>query len=174
MLQKKSLIWLNVVALVGLAAWGQEKPNFTGSWELAAIERDGLLFGLANLSRRPKSGCIKKPKLMIKMISWDQTLGTQTLELSYTTDGKAGIVGYRIDADRTKAPVNGSAHWEGNRLVYEQEHVNAQKGTPRRIIRTCTLDASGSKFVTNEVYWMAGGDRRLKAKWTWEKKNGTP
>jgi hypothetical protein len=100
--------------------------------------------------------------------------GFRTVELTYNTNGKKGTVGYLTHSDGTKDPVLGSAHWEGNRLVYEQEHPNAKDGAPRRIIRTCTIEADGPKLVAEQVYWMVGMDQSIEAKWIWAKKSGTP
>jgi len=58
--------------------------------------------------------------------------------------------------------------------VYEQEHPNAKDGAPRRIIRTCTIEADGPKLVAEQVYWMVGMDQSIEAKWIWAKKSGTP
>jgi hypothetical protein len=165
---------LGVAALMGLAAFGQGKPNFSGTWELTEVDRDGARFRAGKSFKETQIWVHQEPKLAIKMIVWDETLGYRTLELNYNTNGTKGTVGYRSRPDGTKDPVLGSAHWEGNRLVYEQEHPNARAGEMRRIIRTCTLEADGPKLVAEQVQWMVGTVESTEAKWYWAKKSGTP
>lgn len=171
---QKSPCRLLVAALLGWTALAQQKPNFTGTWELTKVERDGSTFQAGKHLKETQIWMHEEPQLTIKVMSWDENLGYLTFELSYTTDGKAGPVGYLTRPDGTKKPINGSAHWEGNRLVYEQVYTDPPNGHPSRLIRTCTFDPNGPKIVSDEVYWLAGNDRRTEAKWTWEKKTGTP
>jgi hypothetical protein len=160
--------------LFAMAAFGQDKPDFTGTWELTMIERGGRKIPAGTNFKETQIWVYQEPKLSIKIITWDETLGYRTVELTYTTNGEPGIVGYRIGPDGTKNPVNGSARWDGQRLIYEQVHSNPKTGAPRRIIRTCTLDRNGPKIVAHTVDWMTGSDVRSESTWTWEKKTRTP
>jgi len=165
---------LAVAALIGVAAFGQGKPNFTGTWELTEIDRYGMKLPAGKTFKETQIWVHQEPKLTIKMMVWANEFGYRNLELTYNTNGTKGAVGYRSGPDGTKDQVLGSAHWEGNRLVYEQEFPNAKTGQLRRIIRTCTIEADGPKLVAEEVYWMAGTDQSMAEKWTWAKKSGTP
>jgi len=157
-----------------MAAFGQDKPNFTGTWELTAIDRGGARILAGKTFKETQIWVHQEPKLNIKIITWDGALGYRTVELAYTTNGQTGMVGYLIEADGTKNPVNGSARWDGQRLVYEQVHSNQKTGRPRRIVRTCTLDRNGPKIVARAVHWMTGSDIPNESTWTWEKKTLTP
>jgi hypothetical protein len=116
----------------------------------------------------------QEPEIKIKMLTSNGTSGLQTSEVTFNTNGTKGTVGYITRPDGTKNKVVGSAHWEGTRLVYEQEIPEAKDGLPRRIIRTCTLEADGPKLVAEQVYWIVGMDQSIEAKWSWAKKSGTP
>jgi hypothetical protein len=169
MIQKKSLF---TAALLGLAALGQQKPNFTGTWELSKIDRDGNTITPGTRFKETQVWVHRDQKLTITMRGWDDTRGYWTVELSYTIDGKAGPVGYATGRDGKKSPISGSARWEGNRLVYEQDHDTGH--SPSRIIRSCTFDPNGPKIVSDSLTWLAGKEQPYRDKWTWEKKNDTP
>jgi hypothetical protein len=174
MIRKKSLKCLGLAALIGAAACAQDKPNLSGAWELISVERDGRTFPLGSSFKETFVWNHQEPKLAIKMLMWHESRFS-TLEFSYTTDGKFGLVGYRPKPDGTREPaVNGSAHWEGNQLVYEQIHIHPNEGSPRRIIRTCNLVDNGTRIVTHEVYWLQGSDERHEGSWTWKKKTDAP
>jgi hypothetical protein len=171
---RASLQRIGLLALAGLAGFGQAKPDFSGTWELSTVVRDGRIFRAGENFKETQIWTHKEPRLAIKMMVWDSNSGYVTLELSFATDGKPGPVGYRLHPDGSKTQVNGSAHWEGDRLVVEHELLNPAKGAVRKIIRTCGLEGNGQKLVADQIYWMEGSERRLDAKWTWEKKSGTP
>ena len=154
-----------------VAAFGQDKPDFTGTWELTMIERDGRKIPAGTNFKETQIWVHQEPKLSIKILTWDATLGYRTVELAYTTNGETGMVGYLIAPDGTKNPVKGSARWDGQRLIYEQVHSNPEKLGPRRIIRTCTLDRNGPKIVAHSIHCMTGSEERSESTWTWEKKN---
>lgn len=163
-----------VAVLFAIAAFGQNKPDFTGTWELTTIDRGGTLIPAGKTFKETQIWVHQEPKLSIKIITWDGALGYRTVELTYTTNGQTGMVGYLIEADGTKNPVNGSARWDGQRLIYEQVHSNTKTGHPRRIVRSCALVGNGSKIVADAVHWMTGSDVRSESIWTWEKKTRTP
>lgn len=169
-----SLRLLAVAALMGVAAYGQGKPNFTGTWELTEIDRDGMKVRAGTTFKETQIWVHQEPKLTIKMMISDEKGEYRTVDLTYNTNGTKGTVGYKSRPDGTKDPVLGSAHWEGNRLVYEQEHPKAKAGEPRRIIRTCTIEADGPRLLADEVLWMAGMDQSIEDKRYWAKKSGTP
>jgi hypothetical protein len=165
---------LAVAALMGPMVFGQGKPNFTGTWELTEIDRYGMKLVAGKTIKETQIWVHQEPKLTIKMMVWADEFGYRNLELTYNTNGTKGAVGYRSRPDGTKDEVLGSAHWEGNRLVYEQEFPNAKTGQLRRIIRTCTLETDGPKLVAEQVQWMAGTVESTEAKWTWTKKSSAP
>jgi hypothetical protein len=154
--------------------FGQQKPDFSGTWELTTVERGGKRIQAGTNFKETQIWVHHEPTLTIKMMVWDTQSGYLTVELTFKTNGETGVVGYLVRPDGTKTPVNGSARWDGQRLVYEQVHTNPAKHEPRRIICTCTLDPNGQKIVTDEVYWIAGSDQRLEARWTWERKTRAP
>jgi hypothetical protein len=170
MRKNRALAFLAVPALMGVTALAGDKPNFTGTWEVTRIERsDGMRMN-AN-GRETQIWVHQEPKLNIKIKMWDQSLGFLTVELDYTIGGQPGT---RINSQGAKDSATGTARWEGNRLVYEQNIPNPRKDWPRRIIRTCELADGGSKMVCHEAYWLAGEDQRRESTWYWDKKSGTP
>jgi hypothetical protein len=179
MIPNKSHINFAAATLLGVAAFGpafgEDKPNFSGAWELVTIERYGQTVAAGRNFKETFIWTHHEPKIIIKMILWDSSIGSRTSEITYTTDGKPGNIGFLRESDGTKSPINGSAHWEGNRLIYEQEFpTRLQGGVPRKIVRTCTLEANGTKLVHKEVFWLPGSEESHEATWTWEKKTGTP
>jgi hypothetical protein len=160
-----------VLLVAGMAAASaDDKPNFTGVWELTSIERDGATIpaGGGNAFGETQVWQLEGPKLTIKMTSRRQNTSTVT-ELAYSIGGEAGVVGHRVRADKSNPPINGSAHWEGTKLVYEQEMVNPSPNGVRRIIRTCALDGSARKLACDMAYWMGESSQRLEEKWALEK-----
>jgi hypothetical protein len=175
MSQRSALaVLLAVPVLMASAGFSQARPDFSGTWELTTIESDGKKIPAGNTFKETQIWVHQEPKLSVKIMTWNERLGYRTLELAFLTNGTGGPVGYRIQTDGKKAPVNGSAHWEGNQLVLEQALVNPVQGAPSRIIRSCTLDANGSKIVADTVYWMPGSDQRHQERWYWERKIGKP
>jgi hypothetical protein len=173
-MQRFSLLLLVGAALIGVAAYGQGKPNYSGTWELTRIERNGMKIPAGKTFKETQIWTHREPKLNIKIMTWEETLGYRTLNLTYDVNGNAGFVGYLVHADGTKEPVNGSAHWDGNRLVYEQEFPNASKGGLSHIIRTSTLTDKGQTLVLQQVDRMAGENQKHEALWFYDKKSGTP
>jgi hypothetical protein len=161
---------LAAAALAGWAASGQGKPNYSGTWELTTIERSGMKITAGKTYKETQVWVHEEPKLNLKIMVWEEKSGYRTLDLTYTTNGATGLVGYLARPDGTKAAVNGSARWDGNRLVYEEEIPTATKGAPRRIIRTCTLEEKGQKMIFHQVYWMAGENASREEQWLYEKK----
>ena len=94
--------------LIATATFGQNKPDFSGTWELATIERNGNKVTAGTNFKETQIWQHNDPKLTIKMMVWDGFLGYRTVELTYTTNGETGIVGYLTRPDGTKNPVNGS------------------------------------------------------------------
>jgi hypothetical protein len=111
----------------------------------------------------------QEPKLNMRIMRWEQILGYLTSELTFIISGQARTVGH-LNSFNGVNPVSGSAHWDGNHLVYEQNISNPEKGYPRRIIRTCALKGDGSKVVVQEVVWLAGEDHSRTSTRYWEKR----
>jgi hypothetical protein len=68
--------WLRYAVLVvaGMAVFAEEKPGFTGVWELVAIERGGKTIpaGGGNAYGETQVWQLEGPKLTIKMTSRNQ------------------------------------------------------------------------------------------------------
>jgi hypothetical protein len=108
-------------------------------------------------------------KLKIKMLLQSSS-GLTTLELQYTTDGKAGPVGVIRRASGVEDLVDGSAHWDGDRLIYEQGVHDAAKGTTFHIIRSLKLEKNETSMKADQVQWLEPGGAKRTQKWFWEKK----
>jgi hypothetical protein len=152
-------------------ALGQNKPDFTGTWELTTIERDGQTFMTSEINVGETHTIVhQEPKLTIKMTLRRKDSANRTSELVYTTDGSTGQVGYLAGADGVKTSVNGSARWEGQTLVYEQQFPNKKQNQLSRLIRYMQLEKDGTRLSARQVYWLEGREEKLEAKWTWEKR----
>jgi hypothetical protein len=163
-----------LAAVTGMAAPAGDKPNLTGVWELTTVERDGMTLPAGdNTFGETQVWSHDGPKLTIKMTTRSQGKSSVT-QLSYTLDGKIGVVGYRVRADKGNPPINGSAHWDGDRLVYEQEFVDPAPTGIRRIVRTCSLGERAQWLTCEQLLWMAGSDERREAKWKFEKAQERP
>jgi|ERR1051326_5568327 hypothetical protein len=156
-------------------AFGQGRPNYSGTWELTRIERsDGMKIPAGRTFKETQIWVHQEPKLNIKIMTWEDKLGYRTVDVTYDTNGKAGLVGYLMRPDGGKEPVNGSARWNGNRLVHEQETPNNEKGATRRMISTAALTDNGQRLLVQQVYWLVGESEKREAQWFYEKKSGTP
>jgi hypothetical protein len=175
MLGTSLLRWPVAAALAAGLITGQPKPNYSGAWELTRIERsDGMKLTAGKTFKETQIWTHREPKLNLRIMVWEKDLGYRTVDLAYDTAGAAGLVGYLVHADGTKEPVNGSAHWDGNQVVYDEEIPNAKVGAPRRIIRTCILEDNGRSMIMRQVYWIAGENTKREAQWFYEKKRDTP
>jgi hypothetical protein len=160
-----------MTVFLAVVAAGQNRPNLTGTWELTSVERDGQTFSPAKTNSGETHVIVhREPKLTFNMTLRRKGSANRTVELAYTTDGVAGQVGYKIGADGARTPINGSAHWEGQTMVYEQQFPNAKQNQLSRIIRYLQLEKGGTRLSARNVYWLEGRQEKLEAKWTWEKK----
>jgi len=98
----------------------------------------------------------QEPRLKIKMLL-DRTAGPTTLDLQYTTDGKTRPVGVVKRASGVENTVDGSARWDGNKLIYEQGVHDAAKGTVFHVIRSLKLEKNGTSMVADEGHWLEPG-----------------
>src|SRR5262245_925614 len=135
---------------IGSTVSGQTKPNFTGSWEYVARENGGNRVNAVN--KETHIFVHQEQKLKIRMLL-ETSSGPATSEIQYTTDGKAGEVGYIQRANGARDKVDGSAHWEGDRLIYEQRVHDSAKGTIFHIIRSLKLEKDGMSMMADEVFW---------------------
>jgi hypothetical protein len=78
------------------AAYGQTRPNFSGTWEFVGLERGGRRITFSTpgntLNKETHIFAHQEPRLKIKMLL-DRTAGPTILDLQYTTDGKTRPVG---------------------------------------------------------------------------------
>ena len=155
-----------------MAFAGQMKPDFTGSWEFTGIEENGQRFPPRSGFKETQVWAQRESNLNIKMTIFSN--GYYSLDLAYVIGGKRGPVGSGVSGAGRKDPVNGSAYWEGDRLVYEQEHPNAEKGAIKRIVRSVHLEKDGTEMVADQTYWVAGSDKKLEQKCYWQKKRDLP
>ena len=115
----------------------------------------------------------REPGIHIKMMVMPQQGTYWGLELEYVTDGKKRLVGYKTLQDGKQQPVYGSAHWDGDRLVYEQEHPSA-KNSASRIIRSLRITNNGDEMIGDQDYWIVGSEKKREEVWHWEKKHDLP
>jgi hypothetical protein len=160
--------WLALPLLLSFAAFAQKKPNLTGTWELTAVERDGKRLTSV---KETQIFTHNEAKLTIKMLLVDPF---RTEEVAITIGGAEGPIGYLTGANGTKEPVNGSARWDGDKLIFEQKFPNAKPGSPLRIIRSIHLEKNGMEMVADQVYWLVSQPTKREAKWYWAKKLDTP
>jgi hypothetical protein len=173
---KRLSSWLAVGSLILGSVCGQTRPNFTGAWEFVGVEKEGRRITFSTpgntLTKETHIFAHQEPNLKIKMLL-EHSSGLTTLELQFTTDGKRGPVGVRR-ASGVENTVDGSAHWEGDRLVYEQGVHDAAKGTVLHIIRSLRLEKRGTLMVADQVNWLEPGGPKYISKWFWEKKPQAP
>jgi hypothetical protein len=159
------------------AVSGQTRPNFTGAWEFVGVEREGKRITVSTpgntLNKETHIFTHQEPKLKIKMLLRSSARLT-TLELQYTTDGKTGPVGLIKRASGIEDTVDGSAHWEGNRLIYEQRVHDSAKGTVFHVVRSLKLEKNGTWMVADQVNWREPGGSKTTSQWFWEKKPTAP
>jgi hypothetical protein len=172
-----SLICLAAATWIVSAVSAQTRPNFNGAWEFVAVERDGLRLTFSTpgnkLQKETHIFTLQDAKLKIKMLL-ENPAGLTTLELQYTTDGKVGPVGVIQRAAGREDKVDGSAHWEGDRLIYEQGVHNSANGTVFHIIRSLKLQGNGTSMMADEVHWLEPGGAKATSKVFWEKKTNAP
>jgi hypothetical protein len=170
-------LWLAAGFTIVSTVSGQTTPNFNGAWEFVAVERNGNRITPSTpgntLGKETHILIYKEPTLKIKMLMESGT-GLTTLELLYTIDGKAGPVGEIQRPDGTHDPVDGSAHWEGDRLIYEQGVHDSSKGTVFHIIRSLKLEKDGMSMMADEVVWREPGGAKSTSRRFWEKKPHAP
>jgi hypothetical protein len=156
---------------------GQTRPNFNGTWEFDAVERNGNRISRSTpgntLGKETHILEYKDATLRIKMLM-EGGSGLTTLELHYITDGRVGPVGEIQRPNGTHDPVDGSAHWEGDRLIYEQGVHDSSKGTVFHIIRSLKLEKDGMSMMADEVIWRDPGGAKSTSKRFWQRKTHTP
>jgi hypothetical protein len=159
------------------AVYGQTRPNFTGAWEFVGVEQEGRRITFSTPDNRLEKNTLifahQEPKLKIKMLLQSSS-GLTTLELQYTTDGKTGPVGVIRRASGREDTVDGSAHWEGDRLIYEQGVHETARGTVFHVVRSLKLEKNGTSMVADQVNWREPGGAKFTSKWFWEKKPQAP
>jgi hypothetical protein len=174
---KRLSSWLATGSWMLSSVCGQIRPNFTGTWEFVAVEREGRRITFSSpgnpLTKETHIFAHQEPNLKIKMLL-EHSSGLTTEEVQYTTDGKRGPVGVIRRASGVENTVDGSAHWEGDRLVYEQEVHDAAKGTVFHVIRSLKLEKNGTLMVADQVNWLEPGGSKYISKWFWEKKSKAP
>ncbi|HEY2018473.1 MAG TPA: hypothetical protein VGH38_33435 [Bryobacteraceae bacterium] len=159
------------------AVYGQIRPNFTGAWEFVCVERDGMRITFSTpgntLNKETQIFAHQEPNLKIKMLLQSPS-GLTTLDLQYTTDGKTRPVGVIKRASGVEDTVDGSARWEGDRLIYEQGVHDSVKEKVFHVVRSLKLEKNGTSLVADQVTWLEPGGSKSTAKWFWEKKQNVP
>jgi hypothetical protein len=74
-------------------------------------------------------------------------------------------VGYLLPASGKKVPITGSARWEGQTLVYEQQYPKRNQGQVKRIIRYLRLQDKGNQLSSREEHWIEGKEEMIKSQW---------
>jgi hypothetical protein len=72
------------------------------------------------------------------------------------------------------ATVDGSAHWEGDRLIYEQLVHDTAKGTIFHVIWSLKLEKNGTSMVADQVNWLEPRGSKYISKWFWRQKPHAP
>ena len=144
-----------LLLLGAVAAGGQEKPNFTGTWKMNP-EKSRLSDGtrIPYFSEFVREIDHKEPALRVteKIKAPPDAGGDRTLMWNVRTDG---TVSETAGDDAVKISVK----WNDNRLV---EHVVAEQWD---VVRTGSLSADGKTITAHFVLTLEGGTQEGTEVW---------
>jgi hypothetical protein len=151
---------LLLVLGAALSAFGQNKPNFSGTWVFDAQK--------SALKVPPPSSMTLQIADNDPQITFTRTqsYGEQTFnwKLDATADGQKEVV--------DKAPgmtTNSKVYWQGSSLILDQKIV-ADDGTTITDMVTYTLGADGNTLTAVEKQTAMHGKGATTNKWVYEKK----
>jgi hypothetical protein len=153
---RKTLGALCALAVLGCAAFAQDKPNFSGTWKLNVAKSDfGPVPGPTS-----QTVTIQQDGQTIKVhVSAEGEQGKQEFTLTYLTDGKEVTVSPDAPAAHPAPEVTVqsiSAAWEGAVLVV---HQKLTYGTdPVTGVSRYTLSPDGKVLTINSDYTSEMGD----------------
>ena len=130
---------------IALGSGGDRQGDDFG--DFVAVERNGIRITHSTpgntLGKETHILAYQEPTLKIRM----HMESGATVELLYTIGGKTGPVGVIQRANGTHDTVDGSARWEGDRLIYEQGVHDTSKGTVFRLVRSLKLAKDGMSMM---------------------------
>ena len=134
-----------------LASFAQDKPNFSGAWELQVAKSD---FGPLPAPESQVSVIDhKEPKLQVKVTS-KTPQGEQTSTRNLTTDGEENTNQVGPNTWKSKT------HWEEKALVTESNFET--QGNKIRIKDRWTLADDGNSFTSNRELASDMGEAQQK------------
>ena len=159
---KRCLITI-FLALVtcSIAAWGQSKPNFSGTWIFNAQK--------SSLKMPPPNSMTLKIDQADPQISFSrtQTYGDQNFDwkLETVADGQKEVV-----QNSPQYTANIRVYWEGNSLVLDQK-ITAPDGTKATDLVTYSLLDGGNTLEAVENQKTEGMKKATTNKWVYQKRS---
>lgn len=149
-MKNRILILLSALALV-VPAWTQSKPNLSGEWKMNPAKSDfGQVPGPEKMVRKIEHN---DPNLKITTTQ-SGPQGEQTIETSYTTDGKESVNKYRAGEAKS------TAKWVGEDLQIDTKREVQGMGITQKEI--WSLSPDGKVMTVNNHINTPQGEFAIK------------